>query len=433
MELLYQYLWKQRMMGRKCVTVRGDDLEIICAGIHNMDAGPDFRDARIRIAGQMWAGNVEIHVKASDWMRHGHDSDPAYQNVILHVVAVDDTRIKRPDGTEIPQLIATFPESFYRMYEALSQRIDTTACEPYLDLVPQLIRKDWLAALAVERLQTKASRIINCAKSLNGDWNSTCFLSLARALGFNLNGDPFEMLARSLPLTIIHHHSDDLFQIEALMFGQAGFLDTSLHIFDEYYQTLAREYFFLARKYGLKPMNVAIWKYARTRPQNFPHRRIAMLSAAMTDGFTMLSDIWDHRKDPDKIRELFHLTLSPYWETHSDFDAAGSLQGTLSPGAVDLLMINFVAPMIYAYSAARGDYEAAESAMSIWDSLKPENNTFIRQWTAAGIVPACAAESQALLQLRKVYCDYSRCLECRFAAAILKAAAGIPFNCPSPS
>lgn len=433
MELLYQYLWKQRMMGRKCVTVRGEDVEIEYAGIHNMDAGPDFHDARIRIAGQLWAGNVEIHVRAGDWYRHGHDSDPAYENVILHVVAVDDARIKRADGSEIPQMVVTFPESFFRMYEALSLRIKDVACEPYLSLVPELTRADWLSTLAVERLQIKARRIMDCATSLGGDWNRTCFVSLARALGFNLNGEPFEMLARSLPLNVIHHHSDDILQIEALMFGQAGMLDTSLHIFDEYYQTLAREYFFLARKYGLKPMNASMWKYARTRPQNFPHRRIAMLSAAMTDGFTLLADLWDRRKRPDDIRKLFNLKPSPYWDTHSDFDIAGNASGQLSPAAIDLLMINFTAPMIYAYSASRGDYEAAEAAMSIWDDLKPENNTFIRQWTAAGIRPQCAADSQALLQLRKQYCDYSRCLECRFAAAILKASAGSHFYCPAPA
>ena len=433
MELLYQYLWKQRMMGRRCVTVRGEDVEIQYAGIHNLDAGPDFHDARVRIAGQLWAGNVEIHVRASDWHRHGHDTDPAYHNVILHVVGVDDERVRRPDGSEIPQMVITFPESFFRMYEALSRRIQAVACEPYLHLVPDLVRADWLSTLAVERLQGKARRIQDCAHSLGGDWNRTCFVSLARALGFNLNGDPFEILARSIPLNVIHHHSDDILQIEALLFGQAGMLDTSLHIFDEYYQTLAREYFFLARKYGLRPMNATMWKYARTRPQNFPHRRIAMLAAALTDGFSMLSDLWDHRGTPDDIRRLFTLTPSPYWETHSDFDTPGNVSGNLSAAAVDLLMINFVAPMILAYSASRGDIEAAGAAMSIWDGLRPENNTFIRQWTSAGLQPQCAAYSQALLQLRKAYCDFSRCLECRFAAAILKASAGIPFNCPSPS
>lgn len=433
MELLYQYLWKQRMMGRRCVTVRGEDVEILYAGIHNTDAGPDFHDARIRIAGQVWAGNVEIHVRASDWHRHGHDNDPAYQNVILHAVAVDDTRVTGADGREIPQMVISLPESFYRMYEALSRRINAVACEHYLHLVPDLTRTDWLSTLGVERLQAKARRIMDCAQSLGNDWNRTCFVSLARALGFNLNGDPFEILARSIPLNIIHHHSDDILQIEALLFGQAGMLDTSLHIFDEYYQTLAREYFFLARKYGLRPMNVNMWKYARTRPQNFPHHRIALLSAAMTDGFTMLSDIWERRNNPDDIRELFRLTPSPYWLTHSDFDTPGSSAGHLSSGAVDLLMINFTAPMLYAYSAARGDYESAEGAMAIWEGLNPENNTFIRQWRSAGMQPENAADSQALLQLRKNYCDYARCLECRFAAAILKSSAGIPFNCPASS
>ena len=158
MELLYQYLWKQRMMGRKCLTVRGDDVEIIYAGIHNRDAGPDFLNARLRINDREWIGNVEIHVKASDWRRHGHDADPAYGNVILHVVGVDDMRVSRGDGSEIPQTVVTFPESFYRMYEALSHRISNVPCEPYIRQLPGLSVADWLSSLCVERMQDKADR-----------------------------------------------------------------------------------------------------------------------------------------------------------------------------------------------------------------------------------------------------------------------------------
>lgn len=432
MELLYQYLWKQRMMGRKCLTVRGDDVEIIYAGIHNRDAGPDFLNARLRINGREWIGNVEIHVKASDWRRHGHDADPAYGNVILHVVGVDDMRVSREDGSEIPQTVVTFPESFYRMYEALSHRISNVPCEPYVRQLPGLSVADWLSSLCVERMQDKADRILQCNRSLGGNWNATCFVSLARAFGFNLNGDPFEMLARSLPLNFLARHSDNLLQIEALMFGQAGMLDTSLHIFDEYYQTLAREYFFLARKYDLRPMNVTLWKYARTRPQNFPHRRIAALCAALYGGFTMLSDLLECRSSSDRIRALFDLRPSAYWETHSDFDVPGHGAATMSKAAVDLIIINFVAPMLYAYSSAHGNLEAAENALNLWYDLAPENNTFIRQWQSAGIVPESAADSQALIQLRKKYCDFSRCLDCRFAASLLRLSALPAVNNLSP-
>jgi len=430
MEVMYQYLWKQRMLGKEFSTVRGDRVQILFAGTLNTDAGPDFSNARVRIGSQEWVGNVEIHVRASDWHRHGHDSDPAYGNVILHVVGVDDARIQREDGTELPQIVVTFPESFYRMYMVLSSKIGNVACQDYVTMVPPLQRHDWLSTLSVERMQGKAKRIADIAEGFGGDWNRTCFAALARGLGFNLNGEPFEMLARSLPLNVVHHHSDDIMQLEALLFGQAGMLDTSLHIFDEYYQTLGREYYFLARKYGLRPMNVSMWKYARTRPGNFPHRRIAMLCRVLLDGFTLLSDLLDRRRNPDAIRELFCWRPDGYWSTHSDFDTPGSADSGLSQAAVDLLMINFTAPFLYAYAATHDDPETGEFALDIWYDTKPENNTFIRQWRIAGLEPETAADTQALLQLRKCYCDRSRCLDCRFAAALLKSSAQIPWNCP---
>lgn len=428
MEMLYQYLWKQRMMGRKLVTVDGLPVDIEYSGRLNTDAGPDFIGARLRIGDQQWVGNVEIHVRASDWLRHGHDADPAYGNVILHVVAVDDARIHRLDGSEIPQIVASFPESFFRMYATLSEKIATVNCEPFASTIPSLIRTDWLSTLAVERLQNKARRILDCCRSLQGDWNRTCFVSLARALGFNLNGEPFEMLARSLPITVLSHHSDNIMQLEALLFGQAGMLDTGLHIFDDYYQSIAREYFFLARKYGLRPLNPSIWKYARTRPQNFPHRRIALLSRALLGGFSLLSDMRSLAGDPEELRKLFSWRPDGYWETHFDFDIPGHGDAALSRQAIDLLMINFVAPMIYAYAADSGMIDNAERAMAIWDSLPPENNMYIRQWKNAGIDALNAADSQALLQLRKEYCDKNNCLQCRFAAALLKSSAGGAFS-----
>lgn len=421
MEQIYQYLWKQRMMGHKISTVRGDDVEILYAGIHNTDAGPDFNGARLRIGSQEWAGNVEIHVKASDWHRHGHDNDPAYDNIILHVVAVDDTRIKRADGSEIPQSVITFPESFFRMYAKLSERIGDVNCEPWLPTLTTLQHADWLSTLCIERLQTKARRILDCADAMRGDWNRACFVTLARALGFNLNSEPLEILARSIPLNIVSHHADNMMQLEALLFGQAGMLDSSLHIFDEYYQAICREYFFLARKYGLKPMNVTMWKYARTRPQNFPHRRIALLCRVLSNEFRLLSDILDRRRNAEHIRRLFDWKLDGYWADHMDFDLPGKGNASLSEAAIDLLMINFVAPMLYAYSTAHGDIDSAESALDIWEDLKPENNRYIRQWSRAGIRPHSAADSQALIQLRTNYCDRNRCMDCRFAAALLKA------------
>lgn len=425
MELLYHYLWKHRLLGENIVTVDGREIEVVCPGIHNNDAGPDFSAARIRVDGQEWCGNVEIHVRASDWIRHGHDRDAAYDSVILHVVGINDSVITDKNGKRIPQVIATFPESFVQLYARLSENINDSACEALLSALPSLLVTDWLDSLAVERMQTKSRRILDALDYLDGDWERVCFVALARALGFGLNSDPFEMLARSVPLRVMARHSDDIMQLEAVLFGQAGMLDTSIHIFDEYYQRLCREYFFLARKYGLRPLKRDIWKFARTRPQNFPTRRIALLARALKGGFSLLSRVIDRNCRIEEMRKCFDWTLDGYWLDHFDFDVPGNhLPAGLSENNVDLLLINFAAPLIYAYGAYQGDADTAGRGLDIWSGLEAENNSVIRRWQKAGIGCSCATDSQALLQLRREYCDRHRCLECRFGHALLREASG---------
>lgn len=427
MEMLYQYLWKFRLLAPGLTTTDGRRVTVVNPGRHNHDAGPDFSGARIRIDGQEWAGNVEVHVRASDWFRHGHDSDPAYGNVILHVVGINDARIPDGNGGFIPQLTATFPEQFVALYARLAEKISDVECSDLLPSLPPLAVTSWLDILAVERMQQKSRRVLDTLELVDGDWERTCFITLARALGFGLNSEPLEMLARSIPLKFLSRHSDDITQLEALLLGQAGLLDTSVHIFDEYYQLLCREYFFLARKYGLKPMRRDIWKFARTRPQNFPTRRIAMLAQAVSGGFSLLSRILETGADSEALTELFGWSLSGYWADHIDFDQPGSrLPLTLSKANIDLLLINLVAPLLYAYGASRGDPDLAERGLDLWSELDAENNSIIRRWKAAGISCTCATDSQALLQLRKEYCDRNRCLDCRFGHTLLRSASHNP-------
>lgn len=421
MEMIFQYMWKHKMLPRPAFTVDGRKVEILSAGVLNVDSGPDFTGARIRIDGQEWVGNVEIHTNASDWYRHNHQTDPAYENVILHVVRRSDGKVTLSDGRILPQLELPYSDTFGKMYLDLSRRIRAVPCEGYLHALPPLIKSDWVSTLAVERLQAKAERISQTAESLGGDWERACFVTLARALGFGLNGDPLEMLARSVPLKFLLRHSDHPLQLEALLFGQAGMLDSSCHIFDEYYQLLCREYYFLARKYGLHPIRVDLWKYARTRPGNFPHRRIAMLASSLKGGFSLMGRIVEARQDPARLRSLFAFGLSDYWKEHFDFDRPGAeLPVELSQGSVSLLMINFAAPLIAAVARRRGDFEMGEHAFILWESIAPERNRYITQWAAAGMDCRTAADSQALLQLRKEYCDRERCLECRLGHALLR-------------
>lgn len=421
MERLYQYLWKHSMLGKRLVLNDGREVKVLHPGVWNENAGPDFSASRIKIDDTVWVGNVEIHVKASDWYRHKHDADPAYDGVVLHVVAIEDGVVNRKDGSVIPQVGVTFPQEFFSLYSSLSEKIKDVRCTPYLPSLPKLTVEDWLSTLAVERMQQKSERILHILRECQGDWQQTCFITFARALGFGLNSEPFEMMARSLPLNILAHHSDSLFQIEALLFGQAGMLDMTNHIFDEYYQSLCREYYFLARKYGLRPLRPGVWKYSKTRPGNFPHRRIAMLAQYLCGGFSLMADILAAKGEEEKSRELFAMDLDGYWETHAQFGAeTGRAPKSLSKNSEDLLLINLVAPLIYSHCAHLGDYDKAEQAFALWMQLDAESNTYIRQWKGAGIECRDAMHSQALLQLRKCYCDPGRCLECRFGHSLLR-------------
>jgi len=421
MENLYQYLWKSRMFGKRLAGPDGTEVEVIDPGSHNMDSGPDFFNSKIRMDGAEWAGNVEIHVKASDWYRHGHDTDPAYDNVILHVVGVSDRRVRRSDGTLIPQVEITMPEDFFRTYAMLSSEPSGIRCASRINTLPPLAVTDWLESLSVERVQKKSEKVLTICKECGGDWEQTCFIMLARGLGFGLNSEPFEMLARSIPLKVLHHHSDNPLQLDSILFGQAGMLDSSLHIFDEYYQLLCREYYFLARKYGLRPMRPGLWKYARTRPQNFPHRRIAFLSKACEGGFSLFSKILDSRSSEERMRSLFGWKLGGYWHSHFSFDVdARSVADTLSQASVSLLLINTVVPLLYACGSMRGDMDIAEKAVDMLSSLPAEVNTITRRWAQLGLVAENAMRSQALIHLLRDYCETRKCLYCRFGHRLLR-------------
>ena len=412
------------MFGRTLRECGGAEIAVVDPGRLNTDAGPDFFNSKIKVDGTEWAGNVEIHVKASDWIRHDHQNDPAYDSIILHVVGVSDRRIHRSDGSLIPQVEVTMPEGFFRTYSSLESDLYAIRCARQLPDISALTITDWLESLSVERIQNKAARVMEVFRNCGSDWQQTCFVILARALGFGLNGDPFEMLARSVPLRILHHHSDNPLQLQAILFGQAAMLDSSCHIFDEYYQLLCREYYFLARKYGLRPMRGALWKYARTRPQNFPHRRIAFLAKACENGFSLLSAILSAKDDEEKLREIFAWKLEGYWHSHFSFDVeAKASADTLSRSSVTLLIINVVAPLIYAYGARIGDPDLAEKALDLLSSLPPENNGIIRDWEQYGLRADDALRSQALLHLRKEYCDPRKCLFCRFGHSLLSKSA----------
>lgn len=418
-------MWKHRMFGRRILSNRGVEVEIIHPGLHNRDAGPDFSSAIIRTEGEKWAGNVEIHVKATDWKRHGHHTDKAYDSVILHVVGVDDERVFRLDGTEILQACVAPPAKFYERYALLTEKMDSPSCLPFLPEIPELNRADWLSSLGMERLHEKADYIKNLLRASNGDWQQAIFITLSRALGFGLNGVPFELLAKSLPLNFVMRHRDNPMQVEALVFGQAGMLEKDTYLYDDYYSSLRREYGFLKQKYGLTPIQPDLWKYSRTRPQNFPHRRLAILASMLADGMQLYATMLEAAGDYDRLIESLDFTAGPYWNRHARFGEAESqwpFPVRLSKSSKEIVMINVMAPFYYAYGSVAGEPDVAEKGYDLLRMIKGERNSITDLWRGHGLNSETAFDSQALIALRRNYCDRQRCLDCRFGHWLLRRA-----------
>ncbi len=420
-----QYVWQHRLwMPSDMKTVDGHRIDVVDPGLLNKDAGPDFFNAKVCIDGNVWAGNIEVHVRASDWYRHGHDRDKAYDNVILHVVGQDDGRIYRPDGQEIPQLVMPCSPEFSKRYHAMVNNPTVElACAEEIKSLPSIYMRDWLTALAMERLQAKADRAASLVERFQGDWRSVIYVILARALGFSTNSDAFERLALSMPLRRLMKHSDSQVAVEGMLFGQAGFLDDA-SVDDgpnHYVGRMQEEYRFMSAKYGLERPRSLGWKMARMRPQNFPHRRIATLAAMIASGFRIGYDLFAV-DSVEAARRLFDIELTGYWSRRFNFGPPASRTvKALSQSSVDTLIINVVAPILYAYGTAYAEEELQTRAMELLGALKAERNSIVELFVAAGIECPDAFTSQALIELRREYCMGRKCLYCRIGHRLLAA------------
>lgn len=396
MEKLLHYAWKCRQLPLcQLLTTDGREIEVIDPGLSNPNAGPDFFNAKLRIAGTMWAGNVEIHLRSSDWYRHGHDSDPAYDNVILHVVGEADMDVEMSNGKTPPQFVLPLPEQLKQDYQTLLTTMDYPRCHSFVPSIPKMTVHSWMDALLCERLSERSERVMQRLRDMGGDWNHALMITLARNFGFSLNGDAFERWGRLLPLQAVRKHSDDLFQIEAFFLGTAGLLDK---LGDE---RMTKEYTYLAHKFNLtETLSVQDWRYMRTRPQNFPHVRIAQLALLFQRGAVDLSRMLE----TDTVKGFYQL-----------FGIKG-----LSKSSIDLLIINTVVPVLYAYGSEHNDEQYHERAIALLEQVKAENNYILRQWAECGISVQTAADSQALIQLKREYCDRKDCLRCRFGYEFLK-------------
>ena len=419
-----QYVWKHRLWrSEDMVTNTGKKVRVVDPGLLNTDAGPDFFNAKIEIDGHMWVGNVEMHYRATDWKRHHHDSDKAYDSVILHVVAKDDAPVRRTNGELIPQLVLEVSPQFNADYASLVGATIEVPCATKIKQVPHLTIVEWVEGLAFERLHGKVERIHQLLDSFNGSWEDVCYVTLARNFGFGINNDAFERLARRTPLRLLGKHSDSVLQIEALLFGQAGMLDAQKPGMDSYYNQLCTEYAFLSNKFQLTPMEKESWKLFRIRPQNFPYRRIAMLAQFIEGGFRMMNRILEAEGEKE-MRALFEVELSGYLTKHNTFGKPNErATATLSRSSIDIILINTVAPLLYAYGELTGNYEMTDKAIKLLEDLRAESNSIVSHFVTYGIDCPAALTSQALVQLKREYCDARKCIYCKIGHHLLSKAA----------
>lgn len=422
-EELAQYIWQQRLYTQlDFYDTAGNptDAQLIDPGTRNDDAGPDFFNAKIRLDGIVLAGSIELHLKSSDWIKHSHQQDPAYNNVILHVVCEHDRALAyRQDGSPIPYCIMQLSEKTKQKAAWLLHTQQRPACAETLGQLSPLERRSWMERLLMERLQRKSQDILQLFHRSNSDWNETCYIVLARHFGFGLNNEAMERLARSLPYRYIQKHRNSLLQVEALLLGQAGLLDEDND--DKYRQRLASEYQFLKQKFKLRQLAPASFRLHRIRPASFPQRRIAQLAALLHKQEFLFSSLINAEKASDLMDKL-DVECSEYWWHHYRFARASkSTNRKLGKNSRKLLLINVLCPLLTAYGTHIGSEELIEKGQRILSEIEAESNSIVRSFTQAGISIDNAADSQAIIQLHNEYCQVRKCLFCHWSYPFLKS------------
>ncbi len=422
-EVFLHHVWQFRLFNQQNLCTENQlQLKIIHTGIYHHDSGPDFQSAKILIGDTLWAGNIEIHLKSSDWLKHLHHHDDAYENVILHVVYEHDFDVERKNGTKIPVLelkdkIA--PETIQK-YEGLRQSLSHIPCENQIGRIDEFLVNQWLSRVILERLEHKMTMVNDLLKELKGNWEETFYVLIAKSFGFKNNALPFEMLARSLPQQYFAKHKNQQLQVEALIFGQAGFLDGNLK--DEYPLSLQHEFRYLKNKYRLQPIDNYLWKFLRLRPNNFPTIRLAQFAALINRSHHLFSKVIASRS-VDDIKAIFaDLKAGIYWNNHYRFDVETDLKEEkhLGENAAESIILNAIVPLLFTYGKTTANTRFINYSLTLLENLKPEKNAVIEIFAKSGVKIKTAAQSQSLLQLKKTYCDEKKCLNCGIGIQILK-------------
>lgn len=420
-EAFLHFVWQHQYFNKADLgTPGGKPVSVIKPGFHNTDSGPDFSEARVKIDALDWRGNVEIHNRSSDWNAHGHTRDKAYDSVILHVVWDHDTEIRRNDGTEIPTLVLKdrVDPALIDKYHQLIHHVHDIPCENQLEQVDRLITRSMLDTASMERLSKKSSEVLSLLEKNGQDWEETTYQLVCKNFGFKTNADQFLGLAERVPFKVLAKHSDKIYQLESLLFGQAGFLEGAQ---DEYSKRLLDEYNFLYHKYQLKPpLSHHQWKFMRLRPANFPTLRIAQL-AGILSGPKGLFSRFLQVNNKSQLSKIFEKSISRYWKDHYLFGKKATANvSPIGTASIENIGINTVAPILVAYGKTIDEQRYVDQAVTLLQELSAESNKKTRLWKKCGLQAQSALDSQGMIQLYDNYCLRKRCLDCKIGVSIVR-------------
>lgn len=414
-ERLLQYIWQfQYFNTTELTTTAGELIQIIFPGQYNTNQGPDFADAKIKVGKTTWAGTVELHIKTSDWSKHNHQKDKNYNNVILHVVWEDD---RTGNAVPVLELKGRVSKILLQRYEELMNEDSFIPCEKSIHSVLEIVWKSWKERLLAERLLRKAATVDNYLQQNNYHWEETFWWLLARNFGMKVNAETFEAIARSVPVNILAKHKNQVHQLEALLLGQAGLLEEKFT--EDYPLMLQKEYRFLQSKYRLKPVSLPL-HFLRMRPGNFPTIRLAQLTMLVHQSVHLFSKVKEVGSVKD-IRQWFDVNANDYWHYHYRFDEASAFKKKkLGETMIDNIIINTIAPVLFAYGSYHKEQQYKDKALQLLESTAAEANNITKGFQRIGVDNKNAFDSQALIELKNEYCSKRRCLDCGVGNAILK-------------
>jgi hypothetical protein len=415
-ERLLQYIWQFQYLNKSCLqTVDEDDVEIIYQGSYNTNQGPDFLDAKIKIGNTIWAGNVELHCKASEWNTHKHSADKNYENVIAHIVWENDIALKNNLPTIVLQ--DRVSKILLDKYQQLLNASSFIPCENMISNVPEITWLIWKERLLIERLEQKSTIVFEYLLKNNNHWEETFWWMIAKNFGIKVNSEAFEKIAQSIPINVLGKHKNQIHQIEALLFGQAGLLEKDFE--EDYPKMLSREYQFYKSKYNLQNANAVLF-FLRMRPANFPTIRLAQLAMLIVESVHLFSKIKEIANLAD-VKKLLNVTANDYWHYHYTFNEPSSYKiKNLGAQMVNNIIINTIAPILFAYGHYHKQHQYKDKALKWLSELTGEKNTIITNFSSIQIKAKNAFDSQALLQLKNEYCNKKKCLECAVGNKLLK-------------